>query len=203
QHAHDLIGTVPRGAQKCTDENAVDTATDQPQRAENDVQDRNGRQGSGPASFHGVSNTIGTGKEKITEMCKRDKKMLVVPSVPSLTHNLGLNINYYVTPELIMPCRVSLGLLALMVLVAAIAGGDPAVPHVPKRKIQLFNGNDLSGLYPWVRDTKDKDPRKVFTVHDGMIHISGDGFGYLATTNEWRDYHLTVEYKWGKRTDGG
>src|SRR5206468_11090404 len=65
------------------------------------------------------------------------------------------------------------------------------------------NGKDLTGLYTWLRDTKDKDPRNVFTVHDGMIHVSGDGFGYLATAKEWRDYHLTVEYKWGKRTDGG
>ena len=36
-----------------------------------------------------------------------------------------------------------------------------------------------------------------------MLHISGDGFGYVATDKEYRDYHLIVEYKWGKKTDGG
>jgi hypothetical protein len=36
-----------------------------------------------------------------------------------------------------------------------------------------------------------------------VLHISGDGFGYVATDQAYRDYHLTVEYKWGKRTDGG
>ena len=35
-----------------------------------------------------------------------------------------------------------------------------------------------------------------------MIHISGEGRGYLATEQLYRDYHLVVEYKWGDRTDG-
>ena len=38
---------------------------------------------------------------------------------------------------------------------------------------------------------------------DGLLHISGDGYGYIATEKAYRDYHLIVEYKWGKRTDGG
>jgi hypothetical protein len=36
-----------------------------------------------------------------------------------------------------------------------------------------------------------------------MLHITGDGFGYVATEKEYRDYRLVVEYKWGERTDGG
>jgi 3-keto-disaccharide hydrolase len=36
-----------------------------------------------------------------------------------------------------------------------------------------------------------------------VIHASGEGFGYLATDKEYQDYHVTVEYRWGKRTDGG
>src|SRR5262249_48265284 len=31
----------------------------------------------------------------------------------------------------------------------------------------------------------------------------GEDSGYLATEQEFKDYHLKVEYKWGKRTDGG
>lgn len=78
-----------------------------------------------------------------------------------------------------------------------------AEPITPTEVIKLFNGKDLSGLHPWLRDTKREDPRKVFSVKDGMIHVSGDGFGYLATDKEYRDYHLVVEFKWGKKTDGG
>jgi hypothetical protein len=78
-----------------------------------------------------------------------------------------------------------------------------AEPTVPGKVTPLFNGKNLDGWTTWLKDAKREDPRKVFTVHGGMIHISGDGFGYLATDKEYRDYRLIVEYKWGKRTDGG
>jgi hypothetical protein len=95
--------------------------------------------------------------------------------------------------------------LSLGVLPALLHGDDPKEePFSPKDGvIQLFNGKDLTGLYTWLRDTKRDDPRKVFTVHDGLLHISGDGFGYVATEKTYRDYRVVVEYKWGKKTDGG
>jgi len=37
--------------------------------------------------------------------------------------------------------------------------------------IPLFNGKDLTGLYGWLKDTKYEDPRKVFTVQDGLLRI--------------------------------
>ena len=69
--------------------------------------------------------------------------------------------------------------------------------------IKLFNGKDLTGFYPWLQDTKYDDPKKVFTLKDGVLRISGEVAGYLATEKEYRDYHLIAEYKWGERTDGG
>ena len=57
-------------------------------------------------------------------------------------------------------------------------------------------------MYSWIQDTKFKDPRKVFTVQDGMIRVSGDGFGGLITKKAYRDYHLIIEYKWGDKTWG-
>lgn len=76
-------------------------------------------------------------------------------------------------------------------------------PITPTKTVKLFNGKDLTGLTTWLRDSKRDDPKKVFTVHDGILHLSGEGFGYVATEKEYKDYHLTVEYRWGKRTDGG
>lgn len=102
--------------------------------------------------------------------------------------------------------RLSLCLaLPLGVLAGFSAGGDSKPdPASPKDSvIELFNGKDLTGLTPWLKDTKREDPRKVFSVKDGAIHISGDGYGYLATDKPYRDYHLVVEYRWGKKTDGG
>lgn len=87
--------------------------------------------------------------------------------------------------------------------------GNPAEP--PSRNsavspvdgpIQLFNGRNMEGFYTWIRDSKYSDPKKVFTVHDGLIHISGDGYGGLITNNSYRDYHLIVELKWGDKTWG-
>lgn len=78
-----------------------------------------------------------------------------------------------------------------------------AEPIKPTETIPLFNGKNLDGLTTWLRDTKKEDPRKVFSVKEGVLHLSGDGFGYAATAKEYRDYHVTVEYKWGRKTDGG
>jgi hypothetical protein len=75
----------------------------------------------------------------------------------------------------------------------------PPSSMVPAAVTPLFNGRDLSGLSTWLQETKREDPRRVFTVEDGMIHISGDGFGYLSTTQSYRDYHLVVEFRWGTR----
>ncbi|HWN96733.1 MAG TPA: DUF1080 domain-containing protein [Methylomirabilota bacterium] len=69
--------------------------------------------------------------------------------------------------------------------------------EAPSRHHPLFNGTNLAGWTTWLVDTKHADPRAVFTVTNGAIHISGDGLGYLATTNNFRDYKLTIEFKWG------
>ncbi len=105
-----------------------------------------------------------------------------------------------------------LGLACLWAGAAAVrseqqpARDDPApVPRAeePVDRVALCNGRDLSGLTHWLRDTKLEDPRGVFSVREGVIRISGDGYGYLATGTAYRDYHLVVEYRWGQRTDGG
>ena len=101
-----------------------------------------------------------------------------------------------------------------MILVGSVFGGPIIVcerclagqrsaPVRPTESLVLFNGKDLSGLSTWLKDTKQADPRGVFEVRDGLLRISGDGNGYIATQHEYRDYHLVVEYKWGARTDGG
>jgi hypothetical protein len=66
--------------------------------------------------------------------------------------------------------------------------------------IRLLDGKTLGDCYTWLKDTRYEDPRKVFTVTDGMLHISGDGYGCITTNKRYRDYHLVVEYKFGDRT---
>jgi hypothetical protein len=96
---------------------------------------------------------------------------------------------------------VCVSAVALLSCSAAAADPQPAERPVDG-PIKLFNGKDLSGLYTWLRDARYEDPRQVFTAHDGILRISGDGLGYLCTEQSYRDYHLIIEFKWGERTWG-
>lgn len=51
-------------------------------------------------------------------------------------------------------------------------------------------------------DIKD-DPKNIWKLQpDGTLYISGNGYGYVATKQDYRDYHLVVEFKWGEKTWG-
>jgi putative membrane-bound dehydrogenase-like protein len=87
--------------------------------------------------------------------------------------------------------------------------GAPAVP--PDRgaartpvggPVKLFNGENLEHFYVWHKETKYADPKRVFTVADGTLRVSGEGFGGLITFDDYRDYHLVIEFKWGQKTWG-
>jgi hypothetical protein len=45
-------------------------------------------------------------------------------------------------------------------------------------------------------------PSDVFRLRDGLLHISGRGYGYMATKEVFSDYHLVVEFKWTGKTWG-
>ena len=80
------------------------------------------------------------------------------------------------------------------------AAGEEAVR--PEKVIKLFNGRDLGGLYTYLRETRHADSRGVFTVKDGMLRISGEGYGYVSTERAYRDYRLVVEFRWGEKNWG-
>jgi hypothetical protein len=71
--------------------------------------------------------------------------------------------------------------------------GEPIIP---------FNGTDLTGWSKWLKETGHQDPDSVFRTENETVHVTGTDFGYLATRDEYQDYHLSLEYKWGQRTDG-
>jgi len=87
---------------------------------------------------------------------------------------------------------------------SSLPGGQDASPVAiaPDKVIKLFNGKDLSGWNTWLVDAKREDPRGVYSVRDGMIRISGDGFGYLSTARAYKDYRLVAEVKRGQRNYG-
>jgi hypothetical protein len=89
---------------------------------------------------------------------------------------------------------------------AASVLAEAGAAIAPKRPIKLFNGKNLNGLYTWLRETKYEDPKRVFSVRDGMLRVSGEDWGGIGTRAAYRDYHLTMEWRWGgpalgKRSD--
>jgi hypothetical protein len=58
----------------------------------------------------------------------------------------------------------------------------------------LFNGKNLKGWKTFLRDTDKGDPKTVFTVKDGEIHVSGDPWGYLYTEKPYKNY--VIRYSW-------
>lgn len=70
-----------------------------------------------------------------------------------------------------------------------------------KEAIPLFNGVNLDGWYTYLRGIgKDQDPQNVFSVEDGMIHITGETWGCITTEKEYENYHLITEFKWTGET---
>jgi hypothetical protein len=81
------------------------------------------------------------------------------------------------------------------------SAGDDALAISPGGEvIRLFDGKTLGDCYTWLKDAKREDPRKVFSVENGLIRVSGDGLGAIVTNKRYRDYHLVLEYRWGERT---
>ena len=86
----------------------------------------------------------------------------------------------------------------------------------PVKMKSIFNGKDLTGWDLYIGPVYDSvkkdfagepiglnnDPNKVFSVvkEDGKpaIRISGENFGGISTQQEFSNYHLRLEFKWGE-----
>lgn len=91
------------------------------------------------------------------------------------------------------------------------------LPNRHQATVRLFNGRDLAGWDSWLgyadpRDTygqptaqpigRNRDTAGVFRVvtEDGRpaIYSSGKVWGGLITKRSYRNYHLHLQFKWGK-----
>jgi hypothetical protein len=103
---------------------------------------------------------------------------------------------------------LALAAICTLPLRAESEAQTPRIPEFAKRVPEIhsgdpvfkFNGKDLDGWYSYLREHKYADPDKVFTVHDGEIHISGQEFGGITTKQSFSNYHLVTEWKWGEKT---
>jgi len=71
----------------------------------------------------------------------------------------------------------------------------------------LFDGKTLNGWYTNLRGKqKNEDPTHVFQVDDAVIHVYKDqtegsdvSMGCLTTDDEFANFHLRAEFKWGTK----
>lgn len=80
---------------------------------------------------------------------------------------------------------------AVLLLAPALFAADS-----PLKPLDLFNGKDLTGWKPVVTRTADKADPDTWTVADGVIKCSGKPNGYLRTETSYKNYKLTVEWRW-------
>lgn len=78
--------------------------------------------------------------------------------------------------------------------------------------ISLFNGKNLDGwIVKVVGEEAGKDAGKIFTVKDGVLNVSYDGydefggrFGHIFIDQPFTNYHFRCEYRFiGEQTKGG
>jgi len=94
-------------------------------------------------------------------------------------------------------------LIALLLMTPSFIIAQNDVEKSESKKIQLFNGENLNNWAFQLRDAS-VDPATVFTVQNGVIHITGDPFGYMRTKKTYSDYKLHVEWRWpGEATNSG
>ncbi len=95
---------------------------------------------------------------------------------------------------------------ACMFLLAAAAGAVLAgaqAPNIPKHKsaIVQFDGKDMAQFDTFLPSTgRNADPTHVFTLQKGSVHVSGTEMGYFITKEEYKNYYLRAEFKWGEGT---
>lgn len=92
-------------------------------------------------------------------------------------------------------------LIQLSVLCPALFGTVLSA-RCEDKVIHLLNGNDLSPFYPFTKEHGTNDPDHVFTMTNGVLRISGEDIGYLATKETFANYRLVAEFKWGEETWG-
>ena len=90
--------------------------------------------------------------------------------------------------------------LAFLALASTVVAAE--IPATGER-VQLFDGTSLEHFDTFVFGHGfNHDPEGVFRVQDGMIRVEGMPYGYFITKEEFDDFYLRAEFKWGEATHG-
>lgn len=99
--------------------------------------------------------------------------------------------------------KSSLLILSLMAAVSLpVRAGDGSVsddsPHAVTSRIELLKDGDLAAnWYVFLKDRgRDLDPEHVFTAEGNVLKVSGAEMGCVTTRKAYRDYRLSLEYRY-------
>jgi hypothetical protein len=92
---------------------------------------------------------------------------------------------------------VRAALFAVVLGPGLAARADEARP--PEGVVRPFSEPGLAAFTKWLTKTKHEDPQGVFRLEDGVLRCGDEDMGYVATNQPYRDYHLSVEYRWGRK----
>jgi hypothetical protein len=104
---------------------------------------------------------------------------------------------------LIVLCLAALPILCVESVAQKSAMLSAPAKDIPAHgaAVVLFDGKDLNGFDTFLKqDGLNNDPSHVFTVEDGVVHVSGTQMGYIITQRSFENYYLRAEFKWGEGT---
>jgi hypothetical protein len=98
----------------------------------------------------------------------------------------------------------------LLLIFLLLSVGDISAQKTSRKEWKsLFNGKDLKNWDTYLRPSQaaadqtpiglNKDPHQVFSVVDGTMKISGEDWGGISTKEEFENYHLRFQIKWGEK----
>ncbi len=75
----------------------------------------------------------------------------------------------------------------------------PASPAGEEGFVALFNGKNFDG-WKFVLGGKEAEAGQTFTIHDGVVIVSGKPNGYMVTAKSYKNYILRYDWRY-KRPD--
>jgi hypothetical protein len=87
---------------------------------------------------------------------------------------------------------------AVFSIAAVYAAQEPNTPIVPKEKMMLWNGKDLSGWQPYP-GSETQEAKGTWSVKDDVIRCEGKPNGYMRTVQDYANYLLHVEWRWPEK----
>ena len=92
-------------------------------------------------------------------------------------------------------------LLAVIAVAVSVSAAEIAPATAP---VHLFDGSSMENFDTFVFGQGfNRDPDGVFRLlQDGTIRVEGMPYGYFITKEEYDDFYLRTEFKWGEATHG-